>query len=228
MQIAFTIYIIPWQRLNVRSFSSIIILMSTIKYPNGTKHAQMGLTSDYHSGRGMRLENDLNDSNAYYRAVDRALIYKKPTPIQVVRVDYPSRNRAKIVEAYYRTPSTTDYNGVYRGRYIDFEAKETQNKKNFPLFMVHPHQIKHLKKVHIHGGIGFFLIRFTAYDCTYLVDSEILIHEIETMDRRSIPYTWFEQYGHPVHEGYQPRLDYLSIVDALYFKEEGHYEKTPK
>lgn len=112
--------------------------MSTIKYPNGTKHVQMGSTSDHHSGRGMRLENDLNDSNAYYRAVNRALIYKKPTPIQVVRVDYPSRNRAKIVEAYYRTPSTTDYNGVYRGRYIDFEAKETQNKKNFPLFMVHP------------------------------------------------------------------------------------------
>ena len=100
----FTIYIITWQRLNVRSFSSIINLMSTIKYPNGTKHVQMGSTSDHHSGRGMRLENDLNDSNAYYRTVDRALIYKKPTPIQVVRVDYPSRNRAKIVEAYYRTP----------------------------------------------------------------------------------------------------------------------------
>lgn len=202
--------------------------MSAIKYPNGTKRHSPGVNSHYHSGLGMRLENDLNDSNAYYRTIDRALIYKKPTPIQVVRVDYPSRNRAKIVEAYYRTPSTTDYNGVYRGKYIDFEAKETQNKTCFPLFMVHPHQIQHLKKVHLHGGIGFFLVRFTVYNCTYLIDSEVMIHEIETMDRRSIPYAWFEQHGHLIKEGYNPRLDYLAIVDTLYFKEECHYYEQHK
>ena len=44
---------------------------------------------DNHMGRGMSLENDLNDSNAYYCSCDRALIHKKPTPIQVVKVDYP-------------------------------------------------------------------------------------------------------------------------------------------
>ena len=76
-----------------------------------------------YSSRGMRLENDINDSNKYYRELDKALIYKKPTPVQVVHVDYPKRQRAKITEAYYKTPSTTDYNGVYRGKYIDFEAK---------------------------------------------------------------------------------------------------------
>ena len=66
-------------------------------------------------GRGMSLENDLNDSNAYYCSCDRALIHKKPTPIQVVKVDYPERSAAKITEAYYKTPGTTDYNGIYRG-----------------------------------------------------------------------------------------------------------------
>ena len=83
-------------------------------------------------GRGMSLEEDINDSNAYYRACDRALIHKKPTPIQVVKVDYPARCAAKITEAYYKTPSTTDYNGVYRGKAIDFEAKETKSKTSFP------------------------------------------------------------------------------------------------
>ena len=40
-----------------------------------------------------------------------AVIHKKPTPIQIVRVDYPQRSRAKIVEAYFRQASTTDYSG---------------------------------------------------------------------------------------------------------------------
>lgn len=205
------------QNLNVPCISSIIVLMSTIKYPNAIQHRESQGSTDYHSGRGMLLENDVNDSNTYYRENDIALIYKKPTPIQVVHVDYPSRNRAKIVEAYYRTPSTTDYNGVYRGRYIDFEAKETRNKTRFPSFMIHPHQIKHLKKVHLHKGIGFFLIRFTYYNETYLVDANMLITEIETIDRQSIPYKWFQSHGHLVDEGLNPRLAYLKVVDALYF-----------
>ena len=62
-----------------------------------------------------------------------AVIHKKPTPIQIVRVDYPQRSRAKIVEAYFRQASTTDYSGVYEGFYIDFEAKETR-QKNCPSY----------------------------------------------------------------------------------------------
>lgn len=194
--------------------------MNTIKYPNAICKNPSKNSHDYHSGRGMRLESDVNDSNAYYRECDIALIYKKPTPVQVVRVDYPSRNRAKIIEAYYRTPSTTDYNGIYKGKYIDFEAKETKNTTNFPLFMVHPHQMDHLKKVRLHGGIGFFLIRFTNYNETYLIDSHVFINQIEKTTRQSIPYSWFQEYGHLVSEGLNPRLAYLKVVDSMYFKED--------
>ena len=148
------------------------------------------------------------------------MIYKKPTPVQVVHVDYPKRQRAKITEAYYKTPSTTDYNGVYRGKYIDFEAKETKNKTNFPLFMIHPHQIKHLKKVVFHGGIGFFIIRFNYHNETYLIDSKLLIDKIENIDKSSIPYSWFQSHGILIQEGLYPRLAYLKAVDELYFKED--------
>ena len=41
--------------------------------------------------RGMALEHDLNRSNEWYLQQDKAVIYKKPTPVTIVKVDYPAR-----------------------------------------------------------------------------------------------------------------------------------------
>ena len=90
-----------------------------------------------HVGRGMSLEKDINETNNYYDLKNIAIIYKKPTPIKVVNVEYP---KAKIKEAYFTVPSTTDYNGIYKGKYIDFEAKETKSLTSFPLNNIHKHQ----------------------------------------------------------------------------------------
>src|SRR5699024_5549086 len=83
--------------------------------------------------RGMTLESDINASNETYLVQNIAVIHKKPVPVQIVSVDYPKRSAARITEAYFGKASTTDYNGVYKGKYIDFEAKETKNKQSFPL-----------------------------------------------------------------------------------------------
>ena len=190
-----------------------------VNYPNGKKTAWIHAPARF-GDRGMNLEKDINTTNQYYLDMDRAVIHKKPTPVQIVKVDYPMRSAAKITEAYFKIPSTTDYNGVYRGKYIDFEAKETKNKTSFPLFMIHPHQIKHLKKVVFHGGIGFFIIRFNYHNETYLVDSKLLIDKIENIDKSSIPYSWFQSHGILIQEGLCPRLAYLKAVDELYFKED--------
>lgn len=190
--------------------------MNKIGYPQGARPANVA-TGHFSGSRGQALEKDINDSNTWYRENGKALIYKKPTPVQVVSVDYPKRSRARITEAYYRTPSTTDYNGVYKGRYIDFEAKETKNATSFPLAMIHPHQITHLEQVQVHGGIGFFIIRFIRHGKTFLVDAPCLIDKIHQTEHSSIPYAWFEQFGHVIHEGLYPRLAYLQAVDALYF-----------
>ena len=82
-----------------------------MKYPGGVKMSKVIKDISY-GNRGMSLEEDLNISNSYY--VDRgvAFIYKKPTPIQITKVDYPSRSSAVIKEAYFKEPSTTDYNGL--------------------------------------------------------------------------------------------------------------------
>ena len=100
-----------------------------VKYPNLKKvNKEKQQIKSYTSNLGMTLESDLDSTNEYYLVNNIAVIHKKPTPIQIVDVSYPSRNKAKIVEAYYKTPSTTDYNGIYQGRYIDFDAKETKSK----------------------------------------------------------------------------------------------------
>ena len=51
-----------------------------------------------YSNRGMGLEQDINDSNNYYLVQDIAVVYKKPTPITINKVDYKSRSDAIIKE----------------------------------------------------------------------------------------------------------------------------------
>jgi len=168
--------------------------------------------------RGMSFEDDLERSNAFYLANDLAVIHKKPTPTQIVKVDYPKRAAAKITEAYFRMPSTTDFNGVYKGKYIDFEAKETSNKTSFPLNNLHEHQVKHMEKAQLHGGIVFLLVKFSQVNEIYLLPNEklsVFWQEYKEGTRRSIKKGEFAQYGFLITEGAYPRIDYLKIVDKL-------------
>ena len=195
-----------------------------VNYPNMKRswQSQAMMTSDkkhYTAHRGMSLEEDISLSNQYYLSHDIAVIYKKPTPIQIVKVDYPRRESAKIVEAYYKTPSTTDYNGIYRGRYIDFEAKETK-VKTFPFANISKHQIDHLQKIINHGGIAFVIIAFTSLNEVYLIDASHIINDYYHSQRKSITYQKIKDLGHLIPQGYQPRLDYLKVVDDWYFKED--------
>lgn len=189
-----------------------------INYPNGKKVSSLPVVHHVSaSRRGMTLEHDLNQTNDYYLSTDRAVIHKKPTPVQIVHVDYPRRTAAKITEAYFKVPSTTDYNGIYRGKYIDFEAKETASKTSFPFSSIHPHQIEHLKKVLKHGAIGFFIIRFKAYDETFFVEAAKIIPHYLDDQKRSLSYKWFKEEGILIPFSLTPSVNYLNVIDQLYF-----------
>lgn len=190
-----------------------------LNYPNGHHAADPQTRKNSASRRGMELEKEINLTNEYYLQADQAVIYKKPTPITIVKVDYPARNKAKISEAYFKIPSTTDYNGIYRGKYIDFEAKECQSKTSFPIKSIHAHQIEHLERVVRHGAIAFVIVRFVLYDETYLVDAQTMTDYIHTCGRSSIPYQWFQEHGTLIPYSYVKPVDYLQIVDRNYAKE---------
>ena len=167
-----------------------------------------------YKNRGMMLENDINISNEYYILKDIAHIYKKPTPIKLVKVDY---TKNKVEEGYFLTPSTTDYNGIYKGKYIDFEAKETNSKTSFSLSNIHEHQIKHLINVKNHGAISFIIVRFNLLDVTFYLSTEKLEEFIKNEKRKSIPLSFFKEYGKIIDVKYEPRLDYLKVIDNIYF-----------
>jgi recombination protein U len=185
-----------------------------ISYPIKKKTAQK--TVNY-ANLGMTLESDIDVTNRYYRDEGIAVIHKKPTPIQVVSVSYPARNKAKITEAYYKVPSTTDFNGIFEGRYIDFDAKETTLRTSMPLKNIHSHQVDHLKAVEKSGGIAFLIVHFKRLQVYYLLPALVLFrywdtrHDPET-GRKSIPLSTFEKEAYLIPFSFQPRLDYLSIV----------------
>lgn len=189
-------------------------MVMEVNYPTGIKKTYQ--KEIYHGNRGMALEDDINATNQYYLSNNIAVIHKKPTPITIKKVDYPSRLEAVIKEAYFKIPSTTDYNGIYKGKYIDFEAKETRHTY-FPLANIHKHQIEHLRKIDYHGGIGFIIVRFSTLGETYYLEAKKLFSFLEDSKRKSIPREYFSKQGHLLKEKYSPRLDYLKIIDKIYF-----------
>ncbi|WP_100407254.1 Holliday junction resolvase RecU [Bacillus solitudinis] len=201
----------------------------TIRYPNGKRYTSTQPSAPKksakqltYSNRGMTFEEDINQTNEYYLHHGKAVIHKKPTPVQIVQVDYPTRSAAVIKEAYFKLASTTDYNGIIQGRYIDFEAKETRNKQSFPLKNFHEHQIIHMKQVLHQQGICFVLLRFSLTDEIFLLDATHLVNYYENQDknRKSIRKSDIAELGHLIKIGYHPRIDYLSVVIDVYLNKQ--------
>lgn len=203
----------------------------TINYPNGRTPSNHGGISSKkqdkstknftYSNRGMTFEEMINNTNTYYRERNIALIHKKPTPIQIVKVDYPKRSAAVIKEAYFKEASTTDYNGVYNGIYLDFEAKETKNKTSFPLSNFHSHQLEHMRQCIKHNGIAFVLIWFaTLKRCFLLPADQLLIYwDSQSTERKSIPLTEFERSCFEIKIGIAPTVPFIDALSTYMLKE---------
>lgn len=195
----------------------------TIKYPKGSSHLLTSHSKKVSTkkpisfaNRGMSFEAEINQTNQYYLDRNIAVIHKKPTPVQIVNVDYPKRSAAVIKEAYFKEASTTDYNGVYKGKYIDFEAKETKNKTSFPLTNFHEHQIVHMEKCLVQEGIVFVLMSFSSIKRYFLVPASLVVEfwrKQNNNGRKSIPLIIIEERGFEIIPGFSPRIPYLETLD---------------
>ncbi len=151
--------------------------------------------------RGMLFEDLLNKTNKFYLESNQCCIYKKPTPIKILKM-----NNNKITEAIFSEKSTTDYNGVYEGYYIDFEAKQTSSDY-FDFNNIKSHQLNHLTTVIKMGGISFILIFFKPHHTTFLVKPD------QIPSKKKIPYSYFlENYIKIDTDIYVHYINYLKEV----------------
>jgi len=54
----------------------------------------------------------------------------------------------------------------------------------------------------------------------YYLDGKDIINFIEESDRKSIPFSYIEDKGFIIEQKIKPRLNYLDIIDQIYFKED--------
>ncbi len=181
-----------------------------MNYPNNIRKTYKKVIN--YANRGMDLENLINIMNENYIENDIAIIYKKPTPIQIVKYNYQTK---RITDAFYKTESTLDYNGIYKGKYIEFDAKNT-NKNYLPLSNIAEHQIKHIKNILRHGGIVFLIIMINN-EC-YALAGEMIINFILKEKRKSIPYDYISNNGIKLNINYLKGIDYIKAVD-IWLKE---------
>jgi recombination protein U len=118
--------------------------------------------------KGMYAESIFSRSCDYYREKHLAIIEKRMLPITIIKKINNQTIIGKLLAKSY-----VDYCGCYQGKHIEIEVKET-NDKNLSLNIVQPHQLKYLKIVEQHHGLGFLLVYFSLYDKFYFVTNHCI------------------------------------------------------
>lgn len=166
----------------------------------------------YTGKRGQSFEISINYTNKIYENKGRALINKRATPVKVLK-----SKGTRVLSGFYEEKSTVDYDGVYQGRSIVFEAKST-TKKRLPLDMISNHQVDYLNAAEKQGSISFLIVEMRATRDVFLVPNNMLqkyIKNAKSGGRKSIPMGDLEVYAFLVEAKNGVPLDYLTVVDRL-------------
>lgn len=163
--------------------------------------------------RGMAFEAMINHTNHSYALKNLAVINKRPTPVKVMK-----SKGTRVLQGFYESKSTVDYDGVYKGRAIYFEAKSTKSNR-FPLKNISQHQMDHMYKADRAGALCFFLIESKNTNQVFLVLFSTMQHFWEHAKLRgskSIPIDDFNYYAAgEVRSGNGVPLDYLPVIEKL-------------
>ncbi|HDR8494230.1 TPA: Holliday junction resolvase RecU [Bacillus cereus] len=162
--------------------------------------------------RGMAFEKLINLSNEMYQREGAALINKRPTPVKVLK-----SAGGRVLNGFYEAKSTVDYDGVYKGRAIAFEAKSTQSLTRFDLSNIAQHQLDYLEKAEKMGAICFFLIEFSKDQTVFLVPASVVQSYVrmshQPNGKKSISRADFDIYGYLVEQTERAPVDYLQYID---------------
>ncbi|RXY96208.1 Holliday junction resolvase RecU [Malacoplasma penetrans] len=123
----------------------------------------MGFTNmNYFANKGMYIEELIEKSINYYLFNNICFIEKRYLPIKIIK------RSGNVIEGKLLNKSYVDYAGLINGRYISFEAKQTENDK-FMLSQIKEHQLNHLNLISRLNGISFLILHFYCEDKTFLI-----------------------------------------------------------
>jgi len=173
------------------------------------------------ANRGRPLEELIIMANHQYRAQRRAVIHKVPTAWIPLR-----DSRGRVVNAKVEEKAAVDFLGVYRGRPLAFDAKHC-SRDRIRWDRVDDHQAQFLEDWTRDGGIGFILVGF-GMQRFFVVPWEVwwegllgwrYEHGPASISVKQMQHEW------EVRRGGGIVLDYLAIVDRLFFEEAGRSEQ---
>lgn len=153
---------------------------------------------------GKYLEKLVLQSNHIYLMRQEAVIHQAHAAVTTL----------KGGKWFYDKKAGLDFYGVYDGKYITFDTKETEEKTRFPLKNIKHHQYDTMIRTIKQNGISFFLVRFNYYGDTYYLSAEQTRYwwEQQRDGRKSIPYAWFQDNCRVVKSQSAAALDWLSVV----------------
>jgi len=161
---------------------------------------------------GQSFEQLIITANQFYLLEKIAAIIKVPTSFKIVRKYDPIRKRSEIVSAFPEVKSTVDFTGQLRNMPVWFEAKSTSNKTSFPLSKIAHHQLEWLEEVSSIGGYAFILFEIVQQRAYYRMTYKQLKFFMSESDRKSIPFSYFENFCKKVTFNRHGILDYLEGV----------------
>ena len=161
-----------------------------------------------HANRGKFLENVIDMANNKYRNAGVADIRKVPTPIKILK------QTGNKITGHTEKPTWVDYSGIYEGKAIIFDAKQTAETA-FPLSKLSQHQYDLLKSWHQKGARAFLLVYFSQHDKYFILwfeDLQLAWERAQMGGRKSIAYKEFQAWGYEVcsKDGYT--LHYLEAI----------------
>jgi recombination protein U len=116
--------------------------------------AKEGETMTIYANRGRTFEEYIEYSNRHYESGGDGLIFKQHTHFLPIR-----DRRGKVVSCKVDQKAICDYVGIFHGKAVAIEAKETQ-KGNIRFDAVQPHQADFLERFERLGGLAFVVVSF--------------------------------------------------------------------
>ncbi|KDE42639.1 endonuclease [Metamycoplasma hyosynoviae] len=163
--------------------------------------------------RGMLLEKLINQTNIFYLQNDICIVHKKNLDIKF-KSTYVDKEILKTENAHIVSKSTVDYYGIYKGKFLAFEAKSTE-QKNFSLSNIKMHQINYLSEISKHKGLAFWIFFFKIQNQFVLILHDKLL-QWGVYNKKTLAYDEALLLGELIPLIYPGYIDYISILNKNY------------